>query len=241
MIALFGIVNTLALSIFERTREIGLMRAIGMARSQVRAMIRWEAVIIAVFGAVLGIVIGVFFGWAMVQALKDQGITALSIPVGQLRHLRGAGGSGRRARGDLAGAARGEAERAGGHHHRVGAMKKEIETALAVLVGRSLRGSERVVADIETFEFAGGRGPSLACAPGPVPVAADGGRRDRHRLRRRAVPEGRRPDGRAGRVPVGRGGGEPPRRAPARRSSTTTGPTRRPSSPWRPTTSGRCG
>jgi putative ABC transport system permease protein len=84
LIALFGIVNTLALSIFERTREIGLMRAIGMARSQVRAMIRWEAVIIAVFGALLGVVIGVFFGWAMVQALKDQGITVLSIPGGQL-------------------------------------------------------------------------------------------------------------------------------------------------------------
>jgi putative ABC transport system permease protein len=84
VIALFGIVNTLALSIFERTREIGLMRAVGMARSQVRAMIRWEAVIIAVFGAVLGLVIGVFFGWAMVQALKDQGISSLSIPGGQL-------------------------------------------------------------------------------------------------------------------------------------------------------------
>jgi putative ABC transport system permease protein len=84
MIALFGIVNTLALSIFERTREIGLMRAIGMSRSQVRAMIRWEAVIIAVFGAVLGLAIGVFFGWAMVQALKDQGISELSIPGGQL-------------------------------------------------------------------------------------------------------------------------------------------------------------
>jgi putative ABC transport system permease protein len=84
LIALFGIVNTLALSIFERTREIGLMRAIGMSRSQVRAMIRWEAVIIAVFGAVLGLAIGVFFGWAMVQALKDQGISSLSIPGGQL-------------------------------------------------------------------------------------------------------------------------------------------------------------
>jgi putative ABC transport system permease protein len=84
IIALFGIVNTLALSIFERTREIGLMRAIGMARRQVRGMIRTEAVIIAVFGAVLGIAIGVFFGWAMVQALKDQGISSLSIPGGQL-------------------------------------------------------------------------------------------------------------------------------------------------------------
>jgi putative ABC transport system permease protein len=84
LIALFGIVNTLALSIFERTREIGLLRAIGMQRRQVRAMIRSEAVIIAVFGAVLGLVIGVFFGWAMVMALKDQGITQLSVPGGQL-------------------------------------------------------------------------------------------------------------------------------------------------------------
>ena len=84
LIALFGIVNTLALSIFERTREIGLLRAIGMGRRQVRAMIRWEAVIIAVFGAVLGLVVGVFFGWAMVEALKDQGVSSLAIPGGQL-------------------------------------------------------------------------------------------------------------------------------------------------------------
>jgi putative ABC transport system permease protein len=84
LIALFGIVNTLALSIFERTREIGLLRAVGMGRRQVRTMIRWEAVIIAVFGAVLGAVVGIFFGWAMVQALRSQGITTLTVPAGQL-------------------------------------------------------------------------------------------------------------------------------------------------------------
>jgi putative ABC transport system permease protein len=84
IIALFGIVNTLGLSIYERTREIGLLRAVGMARRQVRTMIRWESVIIAVFGAVLGAAVGIFFGWAMVQALKSQGITALTIPGGQL-------------------------------------------------------------------------------------------------------------------------------------------------------------
>jgi putative ABC transport system permease protein len=84
LIALVGIVNTLALSIYERTREIGLLRAVGMVRRQVKAMIRWESVIIAVFGALLGTAVGVFFGWAMVQALSDQGITELSIPGVQL-------------------------------------------------------------------------------------------------------------------------------------------------------------
>jgi putative ABC transport system permease protein len=84
IIALVGIVNTLALSIFERTREIGLLRAVGMSRRQVRGMIRWEAVVIAVFGAVLGVALGIFFGWALVEALKDQGITVFAIPVGQL-------------------------------------------------------------------------------------------------------------------------------------------------------------
>jgi putative ABC transport system permease protein len=84
IIALFGIVNTLALSVYERTREIGLLRAVGMSRRQTRGMVRWEAVIIAIFGAVLGIVVGAFFGWAMVQALKDQGVSQLAFPVGQL-------------------------------------------------------------------------------------------------------------------------------------------------------------
>jgi putative ABC transport system permease protein len=84
LIALVGIVNTLALSIYERTREIGLLRAVGMVRGQVKSMIRWESVLIAVFGALLGTAVGVFFGWAMVQALKDEGISVLSIPGGQL-------------------------------------------------------------------------------------------------------------------------------------------------------------
>lgn len=84
LIALVGIVNTLALSIYERTREIGLLRAVGMVRRQVRRMIRWESVIIAVFGALLGTAVGVFFGWAMVQSLKDVGISVLAIPGGQL-------------------------------------------------------------------------------------------------------------------------------------------------------------
>jgi len=84
LIALFGIVNTLALSIFERTREIGLLRAVGMARKQIRSMVRWEAVIISLFGALMGMVVGIFFGWALVRALHSQGVTVLSVPGGQL-------------------------------------------------------------------------------------------------------------------------------------------------------------
>jgi len=84
LIALFGIVNTLGLSIFERTRELGLLRAVGMTRHQVRTMIRWESVIIAVLGAVLGIAIGVAFGWSLQQSLVSKGVTELRIPVGEL-------------------------------------------------------------------------------------------------------------------------------------------------------------
>ncbi|CAA9252117.1 MAG: ABC transporter, fused permease protein [uncultured Acidimicrobiales bacterium] len=84
IIALFGIVNTLALSIFERTRELGLLRAVGMARRQVRSMIRGESVIIAVLGAVLGLGVGVLFGYAIVGALDDEGIGKVVIPGGQL-------------------------------------------------------------------------------------------------------------------------------------------------------------
>jgi putative ABC transport system permease protein len=84
LIALLGIVNTLALSVFERTREVGLLRAVGMSRRQVRSMVRWESVLIALLGGVLGLAVGAFFGWAMVTALGDEGITELSIPARQL-------------------------------------------------------------------------------------------------------------------------------------------------------------
>jgi putative ABC transport system permease protein len=80
-IALLGIANTLALSIIERTRELGMMRAVGMTRTQLRSMIRWESVIIAIQGTLLGIVVGVLFGWALVTALSDEGIETFRLPV----------------------------------------------------------------------------------------------------------------------------------------------------------------
>jgi putative ABC transport system permease protein len=80
VIAFIGIINTLALSVLERLREIGLLRAVGMTRRQLRSMIRWEAVIIAVLGAVLGLVIGTFFGWTLVRALHNQGVTEFRLP-----------------------------------------------------------------------------------------------------------------------------------------------------------------
>jgi putative ABC transport system permease protein len=80
VIALLGIGNTLALSIFERTRELGVMRAVGMTRRQLRSTIRWESVIVALQGTFLGLLVGVFFGWALVRAQKSQGITVFSVP-----------------------------------------------------------------------------------------------------------------------------------------------------------------
>ncbi len=84
IIALIGIVNTLMLSVFERTREIGLLRAVGMKRRQVRAMIRSEAVIIALFGAVVGIVVGTGLGIALAASLRNNGVTEIAIPVPSL-------------------------------------------------------------------------------------------------------------------------------------------------------------
>lgn len=78
IIALIGITNTMTLSIYERTRELGLLRAVGESRRQTRSMIRWEAVIIALLGTLLGIVVALFFGWAVIEALKDEGFTTFS-------------------------------------------------------------------------------------------------------------------------------------------------------------------
>jgi putative ABC transport system permease protein len=87
VIALMGIANTLSLSIHERTRELGLLRAVGQTRPQVRSMVRWESVLVATFGAVGGIGVGVFLGWALVEAAGANAGSAIStfvLPVGRL-------------------------------------------------------------------------------------------------------------------------------------------------------------
>ena len=84
LVALMGVANTLALSVFERTRELGLLRAVGMSRRQARRMIRWEGGIVTVFGGLMGIVIGVLFGWAAVEIVPDNFISSFAIPWGTL-------------------------------------------------------------------------------------------------------------------------------------------------------------
>ena len=79
IVSLFGMVNTLVLSVFERTRELGMLRAIGMTRRQARRMIRQESVITALIGAALGLPLGVFLAALLTQAMSNYGI-ALSIP-----------------------------------------------------------------------------------------------------------------------------------------------------------------
>ncbi|MFW2382181.1 MAG: ABC transporter permease, partial [Acidimicrobiales bacterium] len=87
IIALIGIANTLALSVFERTREIGLLRAVGMSRRQTRRMIRWEAAQVALFGSILGIGLGLVFGWGVVTALPDSFVSTLAFPVSRISIL----------------------------------------------------------------------------------------------------------------------------------------------------------
>ncbi|OKK04811.1 ABC transporter permease [Streptomyces sp. CB03234] len=84
LIAILGIVNTLALSVLERTRELGTLRAIGLSRGQTIRMIMTESVVISLFGAVLGVAVGALLGLATAHAMKDQGVSTLSLPWGQM-------------------------------------------------------------------------------------------------------------------------------------------------------------
>jgi putative ABC transport system permease protein len=84
VIAFLGIANTLALSILERTRELGILRALGMSRRRLRAAVRWESVILSAVGAIEGLVFGVVVGVAVIVALRSQGIHVLVVPWGRL-------------------------------------------------------------------------------------------------------------------------------------------------------------
>lgn len=91
VIALIGIANTLSLSTFERTRELGLLRALGQVRSQTRAMVRWESVVIAVFGTTLGLATGIFGAWALVRSAGGGELSQFALPVGSLAVVLGLG------------------------------------------------------------------------------------------------------------------------------------------------------
>ncbi|MYB43935.1 MAG: FtsX-like permease family protein [Acidimicrobiia bacterium] len=80
VIGMLGVTNTMALAVFERTREIGLLRAVGLDRRTTRRMVRAEASIVSVFGALMGIGLGIFFGWALIKALEDLGFAVFVIP-----------------------------------------------------------------------------------------------------------------------------------------------------------------
>jgi putative ABC transport system permease protein len=85
VIALMGIANTLSLSIHERVRELGLLRAVGQTPRQMRSMIRWESILVAILGTVVGLVVGVFFGWALISAASTENFpTTVALPTGLL-------------------------------------------------------------------------------------------------------------------------------------------------------------
>jgi putative ABC transport system permease protein len=80
VIAVFGIVLTMLLAVYERRREIGLLRAVGMTRAQVRTTIRWESVLTSLYGAIVGVALGLVLGYIVIIALRDRGLTTYSVP-----------------------------------------------------------------------------------------------------------------------------------------------------------------
>jgi putative ABC transport system permease protein len=89
IIALIGIANTLALSVHERTREVGLLRAVGMTRRQLRTAIRWESVLISLLGTALGFGLGIGGAWGITKALSGEGVSTFVLPGQQLMVIVG--------------------------------------------------------------------------------------------------------------------------------------------------------
>jgi putative ABC transport system permease protein len=81
IIAVFGIVLTMLLAVYERRREIGLLRAVGMTRSQVRTTVRWESVLTSLYGGIVGVVLGLVLGYVVIVSLRDRGLSTYSVPV----------------------------------------------------------------------------------------------------------------------------------------------------------------
>ena len=84
IVAVLGIINTLALSVYERTRELGLLRAVGTTRRQIRRMVRGESVVVALIGGIVGTAVGLVWGWVFTAALESEGVTEVRVPVVQL-------------------------------------------------------------------------------------------------------------------------------------------------------------
>ncbi|MEO7397007.1 MAG: FtsX-like permease family protein, partial [Ilumatobacteraceae bacterium] len=87
IIAVFGIVLTMLLAVYERRREIGLLRAVGMTRAQVRTTVRWESVLTSLYGAIVGVVLGIVLGYIIIVALKDQGLSTYTVPVNAIAFI----------------------------------------------------------------------------------------------------------------------------------------------------------
>ena len=119
IIAILGIINTLALSVFERTRELGLLRVVGMSRRQVRRMVRWESVVIAVIGGIVGLALGVLWGWAFARALERTGPHRVPDPVARGAAVPGRVDARGRARGGAPGVAGVASRRPRSDRHRM--------------------------------------------------------------------------------------------------------------------------
>ncbi len=163
IISIFGIVNTLVLSVHERTREIGMLRAIGATRRQLRQMVRYESVITAVIGGVLGTLVGIAMGYVIVTQLGGDGLI-FSLPWTQLGRVPGARRGGGSGRGGASGAPRRQHADPRGHPVRVG-LGQDGEAGRLRPLGEPARPSE-------------GRGG--VSRPGPSHLLRRAGRLEQH-------------------------------------------------------------